>query len=48
MWFIDQKDILFRCRTDIRDEVVRPDLAYFSNALKDTNLKLLPKIVTGL
>ena len=27
MWFIEQKLILFRCRTDIRDEPARPEPA---------------------
>ena len=51
MWFIEQKVILFRCRTDIRYDPVRLEpvrpgpamtllTAYFSNMLKDTSLKL--------
>ena len=27
MWFIEQKVIIFRCRTDVRDEPVRPEPA---------------------
>ena len=27
IWFIEQKTIIFRCRTDIRDEPARPDTA---------------------
>ena len=27
MWFMEQKVILFRCRTDIRDEPARPEPA---------------------
>ena len=27
MWFIEQKTILFRCRTDNRDELAQPDPA---------------------
>ena len=48
-WFTEQKVILFRCRTDIPDELARPEparldpamtlTAYFSNMLRDTNLK---------
>ena len=66
-----QKKYIFRYRTDIRDEVARPEparpipnrpgltrtdpawpwrslTAYFTNMLKDTSLKLLHIIVTGL
>ena len=57
MWFIEQKVILFRCRTDILDEPALPELAragptrpwryltaYFSDVLKDINLKLLRNV----
>ena len=27
MWFTEKKDIIIRCRTDIRDEPARPDMA---------------------
>ena len=27
MWFIEQKSIIFQCRTDIYDEPARPELA---------------------
>ena len=42
MWFIKQKVIFFRCRTDNRLA------AYFSNILKYTNSKLLRDIDAGL
>ena len=51
MWCIEQKVIIFRCRTDIRDEPARPWrylTAHFSNLLKDTSLKLLHNKATGL
>ena len=51
MWFIEQKVIIFRCRTDIRDEPAWPRrslTAYFSSAFKDMNLKLLHIIDTCL
>ena len=61
MRFMEQKVILFRYRTDVRDEPARPQsarpcpnqpwrslTAYFSNVLKDTNLKLSHNIATGL
>ena len=54
MWFIEQKVILFRCGTDVRDEPARPSparprrslTAYFSNLLRDTHLKLSHNKVT--
>ena len=51
MWFTEQKIIFLRCRTDIRNETARPWRSlttYFSDMLKETNLKLSHNIVTGL
>ena len=51
MSFIQQKVIIFRGSTDIRDEPARPWrslTAYFPNVLKDTNLKYSHNIDIGL
>ena len=51
-WLIEQKVIIFLYGTDIRNEPARPVMtlltAYFSNVVKDTNLKLLHNLDTGL
>ena len=59
MWFMEKEVIIFRCRTDIRDEPARPEptrpgpamtllTPHFSNVLKDKNLKHAQNIVNDI